>query len=842
MPEFETVTIPELDPLVLALQTFLTGSNAVGKAGKFTANDLVAFIAPYVSSAGSSGYIATLGDTLPTPGGGGNYFTITGSGTYGGIVASGILNIWSYVSGVWSLTKQIDTGVKKELGGLVGDGMVSIDVNGNATVTGELFVAFGHEFIGVTPAMTPIVGSTQFGLNWIYYKRSSAKIVVCNYTGFDIQGTDIILGYMFNVDPDTLSTPSPARIKVLGNVNFSNFGDLYFLNDCIIDRSAHTVTLSDSYYLTSGQDFVPVFSSSYATSENPTPFKFTYDPGLLLQSLIFDPRRLKTPGLNPFFFVGQATLASLNNVRQILVAQIVTNKVTTRYNFSEISDPTVKSIKSLPDSVMGTGTVDVKSDGSVEVEGVLYCTKKNGTYVTVTPGLYPIAGAGNQFGLNWIIFNSISNGIYLRNYTALPFVEGENCIGYLFNIDADSLYTNSKITVNGKYPRQSDSDLDTTGEIVTPSKMWFEFNRSMKVYKKSILRDLAEQQNDVVFVTNGEIDTDFEGAVRKYFDGELVLQRSMLKNIVSFASINPKERDYNYISNVSTYFRNANDLSGQTIKGQQIGDSLTNRGVSLYLQRYLNQFSITYNTFGTLDNSGKLGEGREGWTFSNFIGADNYHSFAGQPITRGNTGDLFVNPFLKLATTADKNNHPTWCFRNTGVMNELSYSTDPVKTGNFYIFDYAYYMTNQSIPADLQILTIALSTNDISLNGYFGVEKCAFGLNVMLTQIRAALPSVKIGVIPTPVYADTDGGNFQWSIAVDWINRCNTVISGFSGVDVIGVYAHMDKTFAFPTNDLGYLETGNNTKKYSVSDNIHFGMQGYLEYAPPLGNWIINVV
>lgn len=63
----DAVTITQLDDLVLAIETFLVGSNADGKMGKFTAQQLAELLAPYVSAIGASPFVANTGSPLPNP-------------------------------------------------------------------------------------------------------------------------------------------------------------------------------------------------------------------------------------------------------------------------------------------------------------------------------------------------------------------------------------------------------------------------------------------------------------------------------------------------------------------------------------------------------------------------------------------------------------------------------------------------------------------------------------------------------------------------------------------------------------------------------------------------------
>ena len=110
MAEFETVDYSKLQTLNLALTNFFAHSLPNGKLYKNSISELATFIAPFVSSAGASGYVEVNSNSLPTPTG--LSYSIVGTGTYthsaGNVNATGDLNIISFNAGVWSLLKPID--------------------------------------------------------------------------------------------------------------------------------------------------------------------------------------------------------------------------------------------------------------------------------------------------------------------------------------------------------------------------------------------------------------------------------------------------------------------------------------------------------------------------------------------------------------------------------------------------------------------------------------------------------------------------------------------------------------------------------------------------------------
>ena len=735
------------------------------------------------------------------------------------------------------------------MGAINGEIVIDIDPAGTVTAPagGTAWVQYGAEYLSIASPMNVVrSGLSSAGLNWIYYSRSTKLIRVYNYTSPELPNNSedaVLIGFMYNADVNRLTTLSEKNIRVAGYFKNRVCGSLTFKGRCVIDKVKHKIILSDSYYQSTGGGYVDVVANDYFdASSDPTPFTFEYDPGLLLQSIVFDPERLNR-GLNPFVFHGIGYI--INNPKQILIATIVLNNVTTDFNFDEISPSTVESIKGFYGqqimSILGDGTIDIKTNGDVEVSGIVYALNNDGIHGGISQGITPLKSGSRTSGINWLVVNTENGKIYLVNYGTGINRETENVIGYMYNIDVNSLKTFSKISVNGVFPGEK-SSYKTTGELLLPKKIFLEASRMLPVYKRSIMKNRTENNNELVVIKNSSSDTDFNVS-RKYVYGDYELSPFAVNNneFLGFASINNQNGDRDYINNVQIIKKAA---TSKTIKGQQIGDSLTNRGVSKYVASYLaNSFSsalITYNTYGTLDNSGKQGEGREGWTYSNFIGKDNFHHFGGGVIQRGN-GGMNQNPFLKLADAVDKSTKSNWCFRNTGSQLEQSYASDPDKTGDFYIFDYAWYIAQNAIPNDIQVITIALSTNDYSLYGGDALNSCVLGLNVMLSQIKTALPNVKIGVIPTPVYGSSESGVSRFEQAAEWINKAMEICTPIANVDVVGVWAHMSSVFDFPYNDLGFTSVGNGTKILMKSDVIHFDIQGYLQYAPVVANWIINV-
>lgn len=312
-----------------------------------------------------------------------------------------------------------------------------------------------------------------------------------------------------------------------------------------------------------------------------------------------------------------------------------------------------------------------------------------------------------------------------------------------------------------------------------------------------------------------------------------------------------------YLQSITRHVAAPDALTGKAFRYLAIGDSLTEVGMVAANVSNLGAHGAVATPVGTYSSGyteGLRGEGRGFWNYRSFIGKDNYSVDVGphtrSPGGKSNTGK-FENPFLKLADAADKANHPTWCFRFTGVDREDSYADATDKTGNFYIFDFVWYMAQHSVPAP-DVITIALSTNDINLDNstYTKAERLQYmrlGLQVMVRQIKAALPNVAIGIIPAPGWSSTAMGDAVWQDETSaWIEQCQTDVRTLQGefqrLYVVPVWPFMSPDWTNPYDTAVPLSSVNRSQRRTIVDWVHFDSVGRQQYAQVVGAWMANVL
>ncbi|WP_266126048.1 SGNH/GDSL hydrolase family protein [Acinetobacter bereziniae] len=417
----------------------------------------------------------------------------------------------------------------------------------------------------------------------------------------------------------------------------------------------------------------------------------------------------------------------------------------------------------------------------------------------------------------------------------------------------------SKVTIinsSGNVVDNSDQDSfdELTQRALIPNKLFFINDRSLPLYKDSIFSNPKVGLEKV----RTWIDTNNTDTLKRYVpvQQQTILNPSDLSNTAQFVYAHASVANKRYWKNVAVNKAAQSKLS-RSFNMLCFGDSLTQVGTPWTLKNKLESLGATVTPVGTFwstETPNELpSEGRGYWNYREFIGKDNNSS--GTPHTRSEGGKTrttkFETPFLKLATTQDKTDHPTWCFRFTGAQKELSYADDPNKAGNFYIFDFDWYLTQHSV-ANPDFITIGLSTNDINLDRdvYSRAEVMQFmqlGLEIMVKQIHKVLPNVPIGVIPCPAWSATENGfNTFCADTATWIELCLKKVaqlkSSHSNLEVIPVYMHMNRDMGYPIVNNQALSVDSDVQVGTINDWVHYDQVGRDQYAEVVAGWLANVI
>lgn len=489
--------------------------------------------------------------------------------------------------------------------------------------------------------------------------------------------------------------------------------------------------------------------------------------------------------------------------------------------------------------------------------GYLFC---NGGYIGVNASHNADFEKINPTFVRYLSFTLSDFKLNLKQNRQVSFGNQEILLGYVYNYKFYGFgdFKNKVVIVNSSGAIVDDSEQTTFDELtqraLMPNKLFFIEDRALPIYKDSVF---SNPKNGLEKV-RAWIDTNHAETIKRYVPvlQQTILNPQDLSNTIQFVYAHASVADKRCWKNIavskapqSKLARNFNMLC--------FGDSLTQVGTPFTLKNKLESLGATVTPVGTFWSTESpnemASEGRGWWNYREFIGKDN--ESGGIVHTRSNGGKTrtakFENPFLKLATAQDKANHPTWCFRFTGSQKELSYADDTDKSGNFYIFDFDWYLTQHSV-ANPDFITIGLSTNDINLDRdvYSRSEVMQYmqlGLEVMVKQIHKVLPNVPIGIVPCPAWSATENGYTTFAAdTANWVELCIKKVAELktthSNLEVIPVHLHMNRDMGYPIVNSANLSNDSDIQVGVISDWVHYDQIGRDEYAESVAGWLANAI
>lgn len=404
---------------------------------------------------------------------------------------------------------------------------------------------------------------------------------------------------------------------------------------------------------------------------------------------------------------------------------------------------------------------------------------------------------------------------------------------------------------------------------IIPNNIFVLEDEPTPIFKKSLYKDPYNAQ-DLILTTR------INSRLKCYEVAEpLNIEYGKIGTSATFTLEKKSTPNQNIFKNVSIHKKSLAELSGTSAKILMIGDSIThgNNGAQSSPIVKVNEllpsrYNMTPYMIGTFAPYDVNGEGRGSFSYEAMAGTNNnpfgtYHfPSVGGDLERkhSTTTKQFQNPFTFPATAADKQNHPEWCFTNnnnypneTDGVSFADATTEQKNNWHFFIFDFARYL---ALWGDAQhtpdIITIALGTNDWQPSGVMSIPDIMFAFEIIYSQIRTALPNVKIGVVSAQNCSITlqnamtvsDGavkGNYVDEIAPLITNiqkKIGTYKSnGDDNIFEIPLYACGSRWLAFDGNTASVatdISDENNVKKQIIDTNVHLldgvGSDGYWQY------------
>ena len=444
--------------------------------------------------------------------------------------------------------------------------------------------------------------------------------------------------------------------------------------------------------------------------------------------------------------------------------------------------------------------------------------------------------------MRYLVYDSVLNQVKIINGADL-----------ITNIESDTIFFIAKFRsnnfVDSRYPFLLNGLLYNSGKLqnakdlpILPKKVYFVENEPRNIYKSSMIgRMLNIETIRMAIADNTNLKFDY------FYDSHL-LNPATLGTDLAF-KVKTRENNINesfhYTQPFTKNNKNIVDVINTTPKLLFIGDSLMasdagNRSLRLQLRDNLLARSITPTFVGTgLDANSLRSDAVGGYSYLTQIGRNCFNGTdAIVPTASGlsTKADLRTNSFLRLADATDKTNNPQWCFTNTGSTYETSYAENPA-LGDYYIFDFAWYLTNHSVTTP-DVIHISSSTNDIVLASA-PYSESADAMEWMISQIRVALPTTPITVLPYHHWGDSyETSSALMSFASLILDKIEDIAD--ANVHVNPAFAFMAKYFIFPQTQSTFADR--NYNKSTINDIIHPSELGYKIMAKEFEALTINLL
>lgn len=380
----------------------------------------------------------------------------------------------------------------------------------------------------------------------------------------------------------------------------------------------------------------------------------------------------------------------------------------------------------------------------------------------------------------------------------------------------------------------------TVPGLLVPSSYHLVQGRALKLYRHGLSEFGRDATFEYVFKGEGAGSLPFVG----YVDKEIDLDGNRLSGAGHVYS-RPRNASAPIWRRPVTFYSSVASKSGSP-RILVIGDSLTQEGTITKLKDKLVGAGVTPSFIGTMtDDGGTVGEGRASWEFSDYT---RKHLFidAANPLSGGTLptypidatgGDGIVTTeaqYLALTSSGNGGYPGRWKY-NPFIRPSIG-GDDPSFVKNGYIFDFDFYLTRFGF-ADPDIVMIALGTNDFNSNdNATSAANVAEGLNIMVTQILAAVPSAKIGICFKDRSAEAD---VAIKAAIDTYGDREA-----EGLFILPIYSVLDQ---FAIYDAARNVTVNSTDSYGVqniaiNDTIHPGEVGKEQWAEMTFAFVMNRV
>lgn len=458
----------------------------------------------------------------------------------------------------------------------------------------------------------------------------------------------------------------------------------------------------------------------------------------------------------------------------------------------------------------------------------------NGAFHLALDGELDYSGDGSPESFVRVLYYDTSTlSLKVKLFNARS-TNNSNCIficlfwGSGSNVAIKTLFENEKqLKINGlTYEERltsNDQEVDwSSNRFLLPNELYLlkgvDYSMNVQAFNYENIGEVDDIKFELITPTQAQT---FEDSMSFSSPFEANLQTRV-------AGIYQGKRENALFKNVILRFADHQKAAAKSPKVLMIGDSITDALLPAYVYWWLKIFGLNPTMIGTrnningryglglvdgLDTTISKGEGRGGWRLTDFTGT-----------TKRADGTIFRSdsPFLN--------------------------------PNNNYAFDFNYYMNNNGFDG-VDYVVFMLLTNDITGYHYLKTQEnigtptmdeilayMPTEYQKMIDSIHAYDPNIKIGINPPPL---AGWGNDSFNSKVkDVTENLQHIFDGtqnnvfclanYLGNGPISGKTHTDESMLIPVSNI------NNTKRGTVSNDVHDAQTNTMTSAFWTSSWIIN--
>ncbi|AJP72919.1 SGNH/GDSL hydrolase family protein [Sphingomonas hengshuiensis] len=474
-------------------------------------------------------------------------------------------------------------------------------------------------------------------------------------------------------------------------------------------------------------------------------------------------------------------------------------------------------------NALGFVGFEVAADGALVLPGGTWRGTTNGGFDLSTLGRSILSYEGGALGLVGAPVKAIDDALF-RVVNPLGFVALQ--IGLDGNVAINAAANEPVYTAPSVTP-------------VIGTQLYLVSDRPTPLYVENILTTRTDVETAKVTIASskGAPAQPFAASAR---DGAIMLDPARLGTSATLSVRKLGDRNPRLTKTLTVSVKAVPVSGSPAPKILLIGDSITNRQTGYNINALLTAWGFAPQWIGTIVGSnsnsssatgGPLGEGREGWAFSDYLGTSLDNDVPLGVLAVGQEATY------QAANKTDKRGYQPFLNPNTSAGAQT-----PIVTisGVNYRFDLRFYLDRFSL-TDPDLVVVNIAMNDkTELGAAASLAQVKSGYGYLLDEIRRVLPAASI-ILWATNHPASSAGDTEW---LEWQPILSAIVDIVTTRRAAGdANLHLCSTWAHQSGEAGWSLTSGTTgadgvTTTTISDITHPGAAAREQHAEALATAI----